>query len=89
MNNEKMEENIQAIRSDIAEIKVDIAKITTKLDADYRALHGNGKPGLVQEVTDHEVRLARLEEKNASRGTMWIVLGFILNAAISMVAIFK
>ena len=90
MNNEKMEENIQAIRSDIAEIKVDIAKITTKLDVAERALNGNEtRPGLVQEVTDHEVRLARLEEKNASRGTMWIVLGFILNAAISMVAIFK
>lgn len=89
MNSEKMEETLLLIQNGISEIKVDLGKINTKLDADYRAIHGNGRPGLMQQVADQQVRIARLEEKNASRGTLWIVLGFILNAAVSLAALFK
>lgn len=38
-----------------------LGRIETKLDADYRALHGNGHPGLIDKHSDLEQRVRILE----------------------------
>lgn len=38
-----------------------LGRIETKLDADYRVLHGNGHPGLVEKTGDHDKRILALE----------------------------
>lgn len=39
-----------------------LGRIETKLDNDFRALHGNGQPGLIEKHTDLEHRVATLEQ---------------------------
>lgn len=61
-------------------------KITEELDADFRALYGNGKPGLVE-------RVQKIEDWQAARQHHWgaaaAVIGFIINAAVAVYAIVK
>ena len=40
-----------------------LGRIETKLDADYRELHGNGQPGLVTRTGDLELRLGKVEDR--------------------------
>ena len=82
MTPEKMEELL-------LKISQAVAQINTNLDADFRAIHGNGKPGLVWQIGDHDVRIAKLEERNKHNGTLWLVIGFIANAIISILSLFK
>ena len=46
-----------------------LGRIETKLDSDYRALHGNGKPGLIDRVASVEQRLlvTEIQEKEIQR----------------------
>jgi len=88
MNSDKLEELLIEIKDDIGTINVSLGKIDTKLDADFHAIHGNGKPGLIADVKNLTERIIKLEEKNKHNGTLWIILGFIINAAISLAAIF-
>ena len=83
MNSDKLEDLLIEIKDQIGTINVALGKIDTKLDADYHALYGNGKPGLIHEVVELTKRVIKLEEK-----TLWIIVGFIINAAISLAAIF-
>ena len=39
-----------------------LGRIETKLDADYHALHGNGRPGVIDRVATIESKVALLEE---------------------------
>ena len=61
-------------------------KIASDLKDDYRALYGNGKPGLVE-------RVQKLEDWQAARqhhyGAAAVVVGFIINAAIAVYAALK
>ena len=85
---EKMEELLLEIKDEIGQINVELGKINTKLDADYLAIHGNGKPGLLSQVSNLSERLVKLEEKDRHNGNMWIVIGFIVNALISLAALY-
>lgn len=54
MTNEKLEDLLLQMSADIAEIK-------TKMDADYRALYGNGKPGLLSGMAELDKRMTAME----------------------------
>ena len=51
------------LKDSISEVKTSIAEIKSHLDADYSALHGNGKPGLIADHQDLEKRVQSLELK--------------------------
>lgn len=70
-----------------------LARIETKLTQDYHALHGNGKPGILDEMKNITTRVERLEnrEKEQSKhaGVIAGIIGFIINAAIAIYAAIK
>ena len=55
MNDERRDELLLEIHSMLGKMKV-------KLDADYKALHGNGSPGLIDRHAELKQSLTRLEE---------------------------
>lgn len=57
-----------------------LARIETKLDADYRALHGNGHPGLIERVADLETAM----EEQKSRHKWWRELAGWVAAAVTV-----
>ena len=48
----------------LLEIQKQLGEIITKLNADYRALYGNGKKGLLDEHHDLELRVQQVEQAN-------------------------
>ena len=70
-----------------------LGRIETKLDADYRTLHGAGRPGLVEKLDALEDRLRDLEthreENHKHAGAVAAVAGFVVNAAIALYAVAK
>lgn len=63
-----------------------INTINEKLNSDYKHLHGNGSPGLIARVQALEDAQVAQEKHH---GAMWCVIGFIVNAAIAVYAVFK
>jgi len=68
----RIEENIKQVRDDLQE--------------DYKILHGNGQPGLVQRVTVLETNQ---KAKENHVGIIAGIIGFIINAAIAIYAALK
>ena len=70
-----------------------LGSIEQKLDQDYHALHGNGGPGLLQNVKNITERLVTLETKDKERahhyGVFAGIVGFIVNAALAIWAALK
>lgn len=70
-----------------------LGRIETKLDTDYRTLHGDGKPGLVDKLDALEDRVRDLETDRASKQRHWgavvAAAGFVINAAIALYAIVR
>ena len=56
----------QQIFDRLGEVQDRLARIETKLDADYRALHGNGRPGVVEQTQELTRRIGVVEERLAS-----------------------
>ncbi len=78
----------------LREISGDLREIKTKLDADYRALYGNGQPGLLHQYTflDNRVlaleKIRETEEKSVSRHLG--LAAWLATAAIALyAAVFK
>ncbi len=74
-----------------------LGRIETKVDADFRVLYGNGKPGLIKEVSDLCARILRIEESHTTEESTvgkhagivaWIISTIIAVAAV-IVAILK
>ena len=67
-----------------------LGRIETKLDTDYRTLHGDGKPGLVDKLDALEDRVRDLEARRAEKqkhlGVVAGAIGFVVNAAIALYA---
>jgi len=69
-----------------------LGRIETKLDNDYRAIHGNGKPGLLDDVRELQSRVQALEdhhkesEKNHSK--LWVIVSILLNIVTSAFSAF-
>lgn len=70
-----------------------LARIETKLDNDFRALHGNGQPGLLAKHTDLEHRVSALEDtvKTQSGIASKIVIGiaWLVTTAIAFYNLFR
>ena len=63
-----------------------LKSIDDKLAEDYKHLHGNGQPGLIQRVQKLE------DEADARRrhhGALLVIIGLLVNAAGVIYAIFK
>lgn len=77
----------------LIQISCDISEMKTKLNTDYKTLHGNGSPGLVHSHSQLEKRVAKIEndhEKNSRHwGLIAGIVAFIVNASIALYAIFK
>lgn len=63
-----------------------LTSIEVKLDADYRALHGNGKPGLLD-------RVSKLENSMYAGGMLYravvSVVAWIITLAVALYAALK
>ena len=61
-------------------------EIKNKLKTDYAHLHGNGRPGLLE-------RVQKLEDWQAAKqhhyGAVAVVIGFVINATITLYAALK
>lgn len=70
-----------------------LARIEERLTHDYHALHGNGKPGILEEVKNITTRVELLErrakEQTKQTGLVAGIIGFIVNAAIALYAALK
>ena len=77
----------------LLQIVSDIAEIKVKVNNDYAALYGNGKPGLLEDVKNITSRLTVLETKEKAKqnhaGFFAAVIAWIVNAAIAVYAAFK
>ena len=75
----------------IREIYAKVREIDTKLGADYRALYGNGHPGLIAEVADLKRELEIQKAKQSWFGTAlagWLsVIAWLVTTTISVVSI--
>jgi len=70
-----------------------LGRIETKLEQVVNTLHGEGQPGLLQDVGQIEKRLQSLEETHAAEkrqyGRIAAIAALILNSALSIGAWFK
>ena len=49
----------------LLDISTDVAEVKARLQADFRALYGNGSPGLLARQTEMEKRVLTLENEHA------------------------
>lgn len=77
----------------VRDIYADVREIKTKLESDYRALYGNGQPGLVAKVAELQKELAVIKAKQSWWGSAiagWLsVIAFIITTIISILALLK
>lgn len=70
-----------------------LARIETKLDADYRILHGNGKPGLIEDLEGLKGRVQSLEDHHKSQdkgfGKLGQIVGWLVTTAIACYAVLQ
>lgn len=77
----------------IREIYAEVREIKTKLESDYRALYGNGHPGLIEDVANLKRDMAILRAKQSWFGSSlagWLsLLAWLITTAVSILAILK
>ena len=82
-----------SLKDSISELEKSVIELKDHLDADYLALHGNGKPGLLAEHSDLEKRVHALEIKlNTQSGIAYkIVLAaaWLVTTAIAFYNLFR
>ena len=70
-----------------------LGRIETKLDNDFRALHGNGQPGLIEKTQKLESRVQTLEEtvktQKGITGKIVIGLAWLVTTAIALYNLFR
>ena len=70
-----------------------LGRIETKLDNDFRALHGNGQPGLIEKHEKLEQRVKSLEDmaKTQSGIASKVVIGiaWLVTTAIAFYNLFR
>lgn len=82
-----------ALKDSISELEKSVVEIKDHLDADYSALHGNGKPGLLVEHQNLEKRVHTLEIKlntqSGIAGKIVIALAWLVTTAIAFYNLFR
>ena len=70
-----------------------LGRIETKLDNDFRALHGNGQPGLIEKHEKLENRVQTLEQTVKTQsgivGKIVIGLAWLVTTAIALYNLFR
>jgi len=70
-----------------------LGRIETKLDNDFRALHGNGQPGLIEKHEKLESRVKSIEDamKTQSGIAGKVIIGFawLVTTAIAVYNLFR
>lgn len=67
------------------EIRSDLKVMRHDLDADYRAIHGNGKPGLIEDVHQLQLRVGRLETRHSVARE---IIGHLITLAAALLAVY-
>ena len=82
-----------SLKDSISELEKSVVEIKDHLDADYSALHGNGKPGLLAEHQNLEKRVHTLEIKLNTQsgivGKIVIALAWLVTTAIAFYNLFR
>lgn len=77
----------------IREIYAEVREIKTKLESDYRALYGNGHPGLIEDVASLKRELAIIKAKQSWFGTAlagWVsIIAWLITTAVSIISIVR
>lgn len=88
-----MTQTEQKIMDLLIDIQSKVSSISAKVQNDYQALHGNGKPGLIKEVEELTKRVIAIEvkddAKNTTAGKVAVVVGWIITTCIALAALFK
>ena len=70
-----------------------LARIEIKLDNDFRALHGNGHPGLLAEMETAKKEIELIKARQSWWGTAlagWLsILFWLVTTGIAVVGLFK
>ena len=70
-----------------------LGRIETKLDNDFRALHGNGQPGLIEKHEKLESRVKSIEDamktQSCIAGKVIIGLAWLVTTAIAFYNLFR
>ena len=70
-----------------------VSEIDAKLGADYRALYGNGKPGLIADVAELQKEMAVAKAKSSWFGSAlagWLsILAWLVTTAIALASLIK
>ena len=81
------------LKNALSTLEKTVVTLKDHLDADYSALHGNGKPGLLAEHQDLEKRVHTLELKAESNRdfTAWILnfIAWLVTTAVAVYAAIK
>lgn len=81
------------LKSAVSELEKNVVSLKDHLDADYSALHGNGKPGLLAEHSDLEKRVhtleMRMETQSGIAGKVIIALAWLVTTAIAFYNLFR
>lgn len=69
----------------IMDIYADVQTVKTKLETDYRALYGNGSPGLVARVGEIEKKMAAM---NSSASSVLRLLAWLATIVVAIYGAF-
>ena len=76
----------QDVTRKLAALEAGIDYIKGALERDYKHIHGNGSPGLIDRVKELEDWRTSMQ---SHRAEYLMLAGFVINAAIAIYAIFK
>ena len=67
----------------------DVAEVKLKTSNDYKAIYGNGKPGLIDTVAVLERRVSELEGDVKARKRNWLaicgIIAWVASAAVNLI----
>jgi len=88
-----MTQTEQKIMDILLDIQSKVSNMSAKVQNDYLALHGNGKPGLLKEVEELTKRVVAIEVKDSTNhtaaGKVAVILGWLITTIIALAALFK
>lgn len=76
---------LEEIGDILNEIRSDLKVMRHDLDADYRAIHGNGKPGILEDVHQLQLRMEKVESRNSLVREM---VGHLITLGAALLAIY-
>lgn len=82
-------DRIMEVKDAISDLKREIGQIQVKLDSDFHALYGNGKPGLLDDHTKLDKRVHTLEILNGVKAKVVVGICWIITTAIAIWGVIK